>query len=66
MLFFPPFIDNMLHDHYKERKSSIHENRKTISKILSGKQILKNVLSNPPGFKFYPSKLTDKNFPHMV
>ena len=23
-------------------------------------------LCNPPDFKFYPSKLTDKIFPHMV
>ena len=40
------------------------ENRKNIPKILSGKNLLKKC--NPPGFKFYPSKLTDTNFPHNV
>ena len=40
------------------------ENQKTILKSLSGKKFLKKC--NPPDFKFYPSKLTDKNFPRTV
>ena len=42
----------------------LRENRKTIPKFLSGKKTDKKC--NPPDFKFYPRKLTDKNFPHMI
>ena len=42
----------------------LRKNRKPIPKFLSGKKTLKKC--NPPDFKFYPSKFTDKNFPHMV
>ena len=42
----------------------LRENWKTIPKYLSGKKIFKKW--NPSDFKFYPSKLTDKKFPHMV
>ena len=37
---------------------------KTIPKFWSGKNTFQKC--NPPDFKFYPSMLTDKNFPHMV
>ena len=40
------------------------ENRKSIQKIVSGKKIKKKC--NTPDFEFYPSKLTNKNFAHMV
>ena len=43
----------------------MRENRKSIPKFLSGKKLFKNN-NNPLDFKFYPSKLTNKNFPHMV
>ena len=42
----------------------LRENRKTILKFLSGKKAFQK--RNPPDLKFYPSKLTDKYFPHMV
>ena len=42
----------------------LRENRETIPKFLSGKNLLKKC--NPPDFKFYPSKLTDKIFPSRV
>ena len=45
-------------------KSYIVWKRKTILKFLTGKKTFKKC--NPPDFKFYPSKLIDKNFPHMV
>ena len=40
------------------------ENQKSIPKFLCGKKCLKKC--NPPDFKFYLSKFTNKNFPHMV
>ena len=40
----------------------LHEKQKSIPKVLSGKKLFKNVTD----FKFYPSKLTNKNFPHTV
>ena len=40
------------------------ENRKSNPKFLSGQKTLKKC--NPPDFKFYLAKLTNKNFPHMV
>ena len=37
------------------------EHRKSVPKFLNGKKLLKK--GNPPDFKFYPSKLTNKNSP---
>ena len=42
----------------------LRENRKTIPKFLSGEKLLKKC--HPSDFKFYPSKLAYKKFPHMV
>ena len=48
----------------------LRENWWTIPKFLGGKKLLRNVtlqiLFFFLFFKFYPSKLTDENFPHMV
>ena len=44
--------------------NSLRENRKSIPKFLKGKKTFQKC--NPPDFKLYPSKLTNKNFPHMV
>ena len=42
----------------------LRENRKTIPKFLSGEKLFKKC--HPSDFKFYPSKLAYKKFPHMV
>ena len=42
----------------------LRENQKSIPNFLSGKKAFKKC--NPQDFKFYPSKLTNKNFHHMV
>ena len=39
------------------------KNRKSIPKLLSSKNLLK---MNPSDFQFYPGKLANKNFLHMV
>ena len=45
-------------------KSSIARNPEDHTKIiLSGKKLFKNVTLQILDFKFYPNKLTDKNFP---
>ena len=40
------------------------ENRKYISNFFNGKKLFKKC--NPPDFRFYPDKLNNKKFPHMV
>ena len=64
-----------IHNHFSERKvyltlsclsahlvnRLLRENRKSIPKFFKTFQ-----KCNPPNFKLYPSKLTNKNFPHMV
>ena len=42
----------------------LRENRKSIPKFLSSKKTFQ--ICNPPDFKFYPSKLTNKKFHHVV
>ena len=42
----------------------LRENQKSIPNFLSGKKPFQNC--NPQDFKFYPSKLTNKIFHHMV
>ena len=42
------------------------ENWKSIPKSFSGKKAFQKYKCNSPDFKFYPNKLTNKNFPHVV
>ena len=60
----PCIVESLSHLSVHMVNRLLRENWKTIPNFLSGKKTFKKC--NPPDLKFCPSKLTDKNFPHMV